>query len=147
MKSPGSIRSLAAACAALSLVTGSAASATAAPSVTNPLVTLSIFGSSQSRAALCAAGSAAAAGAASSAAQSGPGCVLPVADAPPPAVASEALPPMTPYAAAAPAAANVWPLLATLAAFGGAFFLLDDVILGDGGDFEFDVPPCTDSPC
>ena len=148
MKSPVSIRSLAAGAAALSLVVSSAASAApafanTAPAAASPLVTLSIFGTSGSRAALCAASSAAIAGAASTAAvQPAQGCVLPAVDAPPPAVVSDVPPPPAPYVAAEPGM-NIWPLLASLAAFGAVFFLLDDVILGDDDDFDVNLP---DSP-
>ena len=103
---------------------------------TNPLVTLSVFGSAQSRAALCAAGSSAAV-AAGTAAQTPSGCVLPVAEtAPPPPVETSVLPeagPVAPYAAAS-AAPNLWPLLAGLGVFSAVFFLLDDAILGDEDD-------------
>ena len=145
MKKPGSVRSLAAAAAALSLVTSSVASAApafanAAPAVASPLVTLSVFGTSGSRAALCAASSAALAGAASTAAvQPAQGCVLPAVDAPPPVVVSEVPPPAAPYAVAEPGM-NIWPLLASLAAFSAVFFLLDDAILGDDDDFDLDLP-------
>jgi hypothetical protein len=158
MKTPGSIRSLAAAAAALSLVTSSVASAApvfanATPIAASPLVTLSIVGSAASRAALCAASTAALAGAAATAAvQPAPGCVLPAVDAPPPVVVSDVPPPAMPYAAApvAVGAPNIWPLLAGLAAFSAVFFLLDDVILGDDDDDGFTIPPrppCTGSPC
>jgi hypothetical protein len=147
-------RSLAAAVAAVSLVTSSVAGAAPAiPASVNPLVTLSIFGTAQSRAALCAAGSAAVAAtaaaattaAATTAAQAPTGCVLPVGDAPPPVVTNTVPPPeapVAPYYEAAAAAPNLWPLLAGLALFGGIFFLLDDEILGDD-DFDFDIPPGT----
>ena len=55
---------------------------------------------------------------------------------------------MAPYVAPVAGAPNIWPLLASLAAFSAVFFLLDDVILGDEDDIDIDVPPpCTDSPC
>ena len=112
MKMPGPVRSLASAAVAMSLAASSIASA--APAVsgpTNPLVTLSVFGSAQSRAALCAAGSAAVAAAgtasAAQAAQPAPGCVLPIADtAPPPPVASSVLGEAAPVAPYVPAAAG-----------------------------------------
>jgi len=62
-------------------------------SAADPLVSLSVFGTSSSRAAVCAAGTAAAGAAATAAATAaqagpGPGCVLPVlGQAPPPPVA------------------------------------------------------------
>jgi hypothetical protein len=82
----------------------SAQAATAAPralSSVDPLVALSVFGTAQSRTAVCAAGAAAAAaGAATMAASAaaaqgpGPGCVLPVtAPAAPPPLVGQAVPP------------------------------------------------------
>jgi hypothetical protein len=139
MKMPGPLRSIASGAVALSLAASSVASA--APAVSgpaSPLVTLSVFGSAQSRAALCAAGSAAAVAAGTaSAAQAPSGCVLPIADtAPPPPVETSALPETAPVAPYAPAAAgpNLWPLLAGLGLFSAVFFLLDDAILGDDDD-------------
>lgn len=113
-------RNLTAAFAAVSLMAGSAASA--APRSIDPLVALSVFGTSESRAAVCAAGAAQAAAAAGAAmaqaAGAQPGCVLPVVDAAPPPVVTEPLPP--PAAAVAPAAVgggvNALPLLLGLAA-------------------------------
>jgi hypothetical protein len=143
MNIPGSMRSVAAVGVMLSLVASSAASA--APAVAraaNPLVTLSVFGTAGSRAALCA-GSVAA-----TAAQTTPGCVLPALDAAPVTAVPDVAPSIAPYAPA-PATAvapNLWPLLASLAAFSAAFFLLDDAILGEGDDFEIDIPPPTVSP-
>ncbi len=144
MTTHSSIRPFAAVAVALSLSIGSIASAapTSVSSV-NPLVALSAFGSTQSRAALCAAASAAVAAAPTTAAQGKPGCVLPVADAPLPPVASDVPPPVAPYrpAYAAAAAPNLLPLLAALGLFGGVFFLLDDQILGDDDGFQILVPP------
>ena len=64
----------------------------------DPLVTLSVFGTAQSRAAVCAAGaSAVAAGAAAAQAVTpAPGCVLPVTAPPPPPVTTTTLPPPPP---------------------------------------------------
>ena len=146
MKTRGSIRSLAAAVVAISLTASSMASA--APAAISPLVALSAFGTAQSRASVCAAGAAAVAAAGTAvAAQGQPGCVLPVMDAAPPPLVSEA-PPMAPMAPAAPyvvaaAAPNLLPLLAGLALFAGAFFLLDDEILGKGrgNGIQIDVSP------
>ena len=61
-------------------------------SAADPLVSLSVFGTSSSRAAVCAAGTAAAGAAATAAATAaqagpGPGCVLPVLGQAPPPVA------------------------------------------------------------
>src|SRR5688500_9409785 len=80
---------------ALTLLVSSTASAAAAgPNSLDPLVSLSVFGTASSRAAVCAAGagaaaaSAAAATAATAAAQApAPGCVLPVLEAAPPPLA------------------------------------------------------------
>lgn len=115
-----SARNLTAALAAMSLMAGSAASA--APRSIDPLVALSVFGTSESRAAVCAAGAAQAAAAAGAAmaqaAGTQPGCVLPVVDAAPPPVVTE--PPPPPAAAVAPAAVGggigALPLLVGLAA-------------------------------
>ena len=152
MKMPRSMQSLAIAAGAVSLVTSSIASA--APAFANagpaasPLVTLSIIGSASSRAALCAASTAAVAGAAATAQAAAPGCVLPAVDTAPPPVVENVPPPMAPYVTAEPGM-NIWPLLASLAAFSAVFFLFDDVILGDDDDgIDIDVPPpCTGSPC
>jgi hypothetical protein len=112
-------RNFTAAFAVASLMVGSAASA--APRSIDPLVALSVFGTSESRSAVCAAGAAqaaAAAGAAMAQAAGTPGCVLPVVDAVPPPVVTEAPPP--PAAAVAPAAVGggigALPLLVGLAA-------------------------------
>ena len=145
----GPVRSIASAVVAISLAASSMASAAPAVSApSDPMVTLSLFGSAQSRAALCAAGSAAAAAAGSAAAaqasQAAPGCVLPIADAAPtPPVESTALPEMAPPAPAVAAAGppNLWPLLVGLGLFSAAFFLLDDSLLDGGIDFVF--PPLT----
>ncbi len=137
----------------VSLMTSSAAVAaqgvpTGSVATSSPLVTLSVFGTAGSRAALCSANSAAVTGAAATAVvQARPGCVLPALDAPP--VISD-VPPPAPYAAAPYAASgpNLWPLLASLAVFSAVFFLLDDVILGDGDSDGITLPPpCTGSPC
>lgn len=81
------IRGCVLAAGAAALVSAQAAYAAPALSkpIVDPLVSLSVFGSAQSRAAVCAAGaSAAAAGAAVAAVQAAPqGCVLPVTTPPP----------------------------------------------------------------
>jgi hypothetical protein len=113
------IRNCSAAVAAVSLLASSAA--VAAPRTVDPLVALSVFGTSESRAAVCAAGAAqavAAAGAAAAQAAAGPGCVLPVVDAVAPPVVAEPAP--APAVAVAPAAVGggigALPLLLGLAA-------------------------------
>ena len=96
----GSLRRYTTAFIAASLLASSAA--TAAPRTVDPLVALSVLGTSESRAAVCAAGAAqaaAAAGAAVAAQAGSPGCVLPVVDAAPLAPVAEAPPPL-PLAAA-----------------------------------------------
>jgi len=116
---------------------GSSTAHAAAPARIDPLVALSVFGTSESRAAVCAAGAAAAA-AASAAQGAGPGCVLPVVDAPPPPPVSEAAPP--PPLAAAPAVAGgigALPLLAGLAAIVGFAAL---VLSSDDEDGEIILP-------
>ncbi len=98
----------------------------------DPLVSLSVFGTSSSRAAVCAAGTAAAgaaATAAATAAQPGarPGCVLPILDqaAPPPMVNAPGVA-LAPVAVRGPGLGGLIPLLA-LAGLGAlAFLLLDD---------------------
>lgn len=123
----------AAAFAAFGMVLGSTAQA--APSVTStvdPLVSLSVFGTSSSRAAVCGAGAAAAGAAATAAATAaqagpGPGCVLPVLGSAPPPVVQAPMAPMAPVAVAGPgfAVGALLPLLA-LAALGALAFLLLD---------------------
>jgi hypothetical protein len=122
-------RSLAAGVAALAVLTSSVASAAPATVRTvDPLVALSVFGSSASRAALCTAGAAAVAAGAAQTAQAKPGCVLPVTDAPPPAAVSEVPPPVE--AAPAPVVESVQlgmlPFLLALAAFAGFVVLMDN---------------------
>ena len=122
MAARGSFRKYTAAFVAISMLGASAASA--APRTVDPLVALSVFGTSESRAAVCAAGAqAAAAAGAALVAQAAPGqagCVLPVMDAAPPPVVTEAAPP--PPAAVAPVAVGgggtigALPLLVGLAA-------------------------------
>jgi hypothetical protein len=128
----GSSRKWAAAFVALSLLGNSTAQAATAAARIDPLVALSVFGTSESRSAVCAAGaSAAAAAGAAVAAQPGaaPGCVLPAVDAPLPPPVTEAVPP--PPVAAAPVVAGagipIVPLLLGLAAVAAfAALVLDD---------------------
>jgi hypothetical protein len=107
-------------------------SAAAAARTVDPLVALSVFGTSQSRAAVCSAGAQAAAvasvaiAAQTSASKS---CVLPVVDAPSP-VANETLP-QSLAAAPAPGVGTVgaFPLLLGLTAIAAAaatFLIFDD---------------------
>lgn len=136
------MKPFAASLAAVCLVTSSVASAApiATPKI-NPLVALSVFGTAQSRAAVCTTTAAVAAAAA--AAQGQQRCVLPAVDAPPPAVVSEAPPPavLEPVAVAEPGP-NLLPLLIGLGLFAAAFFLLDDTLLGDDdGIDEIDIDP------
>lgn len=85
-----SIRTLMVAAGAAAFMT--AQTAYAAPTI-DPLVSLSAFGTVQSRAAVCAAGASAAAAGAAAVQSAAPGCVLPVTEAPPPPVAQPAPPP------------------------------------------------------
>ena len=133
-----SIRNCTAAFAAVSLLASSAAAA--APRTVDPLVALSVFGTSESRAAVCAAGAAqaaAAAGAAAAQAAAGTGCVLPVVDAAPPVV-SETAPPVAVAPAAVGGGVNALPLLLGLAAI--AAFAAIVLVHGDEDDGEINLP-------
>jgi hypothetical protein len=132
---------LTAAFVALSLLGSSTAHAAVATARIDPLVALSVFGTSESRSAVCAAGAAAAAAAgATVAAQAGaaPGCVLPAVDAPPPPPVTEAAAP--PPVAAAPIVTSAGvpfvPLLLGLAAV-AAFAA---IILDNDEDGEIVLP-------
>ena len=119
MAARGSFRKYTAAFVAISMLGASAASA--APRTVDPLVALSVFGTSESRAAVCAAGAqAAAAAGAALAAQAAPGqagCVLPVMDAAPrPVVTEAAPPPPAPVAVGGGGTIGALPLLVGLAA-------------------------------
>jgi hypothetical protein len=104
---------------ALAMLGSSAASAApaAAPRTVDPFAVVSIFGTAESAAAICAGSSAAAAGAATAASGQAPGagCVLPVVDAPPPPVVETPPPPPPPFVPP-PAGIGALPLLAGLAA-------------------------------
>jgi hypothetical protein len=103
--------------------------ASAAPRTIDPLVALSVFGTAESQAAVCAAGSAAAAAGAAVAAQGAqPGCVLPVVDAPPPPVVSQ--PTYIEPVVTRRDGIGILPLLLGLAALAAAAILL----LGDDDD-------------
>lgn len=133
-------RKVTAAFVALTVLGSSAASAaTVVPSApVDPLVALSVFGTSESRAAVCAAGSSAAAAAGAAAAQAATGCVLPAVDAPPPPPAAEAAPP--PAAAVVPVAeagGSVFPILLGMAAI---FGLASLAITGDHTNGEINLP-------
>lgn len=135
----GSLRNCATALVALSVLVSSTASA--APQTVDPLVALSVFGTSESRAAICAAGAQAAAAAATNAVvQPGmTGCVLPVMDAaPPPAQAGAAPAAIVPVAANAGIAAL--PLMAglfSIAAFAAVVILHSD----KDGEINFPISP------
>lgn len=126
MARQGSVGRLATAGTILALLGSSVASA--APRTVDPLVALSVFGSSSSRAAVCAGGAqAAAAAGAAVAAQAGaqPGCVLPMVDAAPPPVAESVPMGMAPVAPVGSGSAlGMLPLLLGLAAIAGAAALL-----------------------
>jgi hypothetical protein len=133
MSAPSPFRGFTAAFVAIAMLGSTAATATpaAAPRMVDPLAVVSIFGTADSAAAICAGSSAASAAgtAAATAGQApGAGCVLPVVDAPPPPVVETAppeavLPPVSTTAGIAP-----FPLLAGLAAVIGlaAIFLVHD---------------------
>lgn len=130
-----------AAFAAASFLAGSAASA--APRTVDPLLALSVFASSESRAAVCAAGAAAAAAAgaatAAQAAPATPGCVLPVVDAAPPPVVETPPPPVVepPLVEEPGKSIGMLPLLLGLGAIVAAALLL----LGDDDDDDdIDIP-------
>ena len=139
---------LSAAFAAAAMVFSTTASAApVGASAVDPLVSLSLFGTSSSRTALCAAGAAnaaAATGAAATAATAataaqpgpGPGCVLPVLGSPP---VVEAVPPPVGVApvAAGFGLASLWPLAAAaLIAFALAHIVSKD-------DDDDDIVPVT----
>jgi hypothetical protein len=133
------IRNCTAGFAAVSLVASSAAAA--APRSIDPLVALSVFGTSESRAAVCAAGAAqaaAAAGAAAAQAAAGPGCVLPVVDAAAaPPVVTEPAPAMAVAPAAVGGGIGALPLLLGLAAIAGIAAVL---LMNDDSDGEINLP-------
>lgn len=138
----GSIRKFTTAFVAVSMLASTAA--TAAPRTVDPLVALSVFGTSESRAAVCAAGAqaAAAAGAAVAAQATGQtGCVLPVMDAAPPPVVTQAPPPpptaIAPLATAGGSAVGALPLLLGLAAIVAVAAL---VIKNSDSDGEINLP-------
>ena len=125
---------------AVSMLGSTAASAaTPAARSVDPLVALSVFGTAQSRAALCSAGAVAATGAAVAAQAPGAGCVLPVVDAPPPVAAPEAAPP--PAAVLAPATVEsglgAIPLLLGLAAIAALAIV---VLKHNDSSGEIDLP-------
>lgn len=116
---------------AATLLSGQAVAASSAPRL-DPLVSLSVLGTAQSRAAVCAGSLA---GAAAVAAQApAPGCVLPVTTpppAPPPPVTEGVLPPPPPPGGGI----GIWPLLLGLAAIVGVAAL---ILSGDDGDGDLE---------
>ena len=138
MPSPSPFRKHAGSLVAIAMLGSSAASAAPAPRMVDPLVVVSVFGTADSRAAICAAGSsaAAAAGTAVAAGQApGAGCVLPVVDAPPPPVA-EAPSAVAPIAPAA-TGVGALPILVGLAAVVGMAAI---VLAHHDEDGEIDLP-------
>lgn len=134
-------RLLAAAVTAVSFSTSSMASA--APTRVrslDPLVALSVFGSAQSRSALCAASAASAAAVTAAAVQAAQGCVLPVVDAPPPPVVSEAVPPPPVVAAAPVSLAASTSLLPFFIGLGGIAALVLVLDRNNNGRIVFHVP-------
>ena len=121
------IRAFVLAAGAAALLSGQAVAATSAPRL-DPLVSLSVFGTAQSRAAVCA--SSLAAGAAAAAQAPAPGCVLPVTTPPPaPPPVTEAPPPPPPPPGTG---IGIWPLLLGLAAIIGVAALILSSDDGDG---------------
>ena len=108
---------------AATLFAGSAASA--APSTIDPLVALSVFGTAQSRAAVCGAGSAAAASATT-------GCVLPMAAAGAQTADQTTAPPF----AESGSSIGILPLLLGLGALAAAAVLL----LGSDDEDDIEIP-------
>jgi hypothetical protein len=145
MSAPSPFRKYTAAFVAIALLGSSAATAAPAttPRMVDPLAVVSLFGTADSAAAICAGSSAATAAgtAAASAGQTpGGGCVLPVVDAPPPA-AVETVPPeaIGPMVATTGGIAPL-PLLAGLAAIIG----LAAVLLSHGskgGEINLPISP------
>ena len=133
----GGFRNYTAAFLAVSMLASSAA--TAAPRTVDPLVALSVFGTAESRAAVCAAGAqaAAAAGAAVAAQGAAGGCVLPAVDAPPPPApaSTEVIPPAGPVVASSGAA--IWPLFLGLAAIAAIAAV---VLTSDHHNGHIDLP-------
>lgn len=93
----------------------------------DPLVSLSAFGTAQSRAAVCAAGTSAAAAGAAAMQAPPPGCVLPLTATPPP-VAQPVAPPPAPVLAEPGKRIGMLPIIGggILLAALAAFLLLDD---------------------
>ena len=124
------------------LLSSTAHAAPSSFSAADPLVSLSVFGTSSSRAAVCAAGTAAAGAAATAAATAaqagpGPGCVLPVlGQAPPPPVAEVPIVP-APVEAVGTGLGNLLPL-AAIAALGALAILL---LENDDDDEDNDFSP------
>ena len=141
MSAPSPFIKYTAAFVAMAMLGSSAASAatTAAPRMVDPLAVVSIFGTADSAAAICAGSSAAAAAGAATAAAGqtpGAGCVLPVVDAPPPPVVETAPPPALAPIAAPAGGIGVLPLLVGLAAIIG----VAAVLLNSDDDGEIDLP-------
>ncbi len=144
MRAPSPLSKYTALFAAIAMMGSSVAAAapTTAPRTVDPLAIVSIFGTADSAAAICAGSSAAAvAGAATAAAGQAPGagCVLPVVDTPPPPVAETAPPPVAP--AVVPASGiGALPLLAGLAAIAViAALLLNNN--NDNGEIVLPISP------
>ncbi|MEO8177117.1 MAG: hypothetical protein ABI626_10725 [Sphingomicrobium sp.] len=130
-------KTLAAAVTAVSVAPSSIASASpASVRSIDPLVALSVFGSAQSRSAMCAATAAAVTAAAAQ--LPAQGCVLPVADTPPPVVSEAPPPPLEGVPAPMLAAsASLLPFFVGLGAVAALVLLLDR---GNSGRIVFHVP-------
>jgi len=147
MSGSSPFRKYTAAFVAIAMLGSSAAAAapTAAPRMVDPLAVVSVFGTADSRAAICAAGASAAAAAATSAAAAAQapgsaGCVLPVVDAPAPPGA-EAAP--TAIAPIPPAASNVGalPFLLGLASIVGIAAIIRASSDDDDGEIDLPISP------
>jgi len=142
MSAPSPIRRYTAAFVAIAMLGSSATTAApaAAPRMVDPLAVVSIFGTAESAAAICAGSSAAAAAgtAAATAGQvPGTGCVLPMVDAAPPAVVESAAPEVLPPAVSMTGGIAAFPLLAGLAVIVGLAAIILSNRTEDG---QIDLP-------
>jgi len=125
---------LAIAAAAFMSTQAIAAAPAAVPAGVDPFVALSVFGTAQSEAAVCATGTSAAVAGAATTAQGQTPCVLPVTGAPPVAAV---VPPAAYAPAAAPKAIGTLPMLLGLAVLTAALI----AIASGGGKGDGDLTP------
>lgn len=146
MPAPSPFHKFTAAFVAIALLGSSAATAApaAAPRMVDPFAVVSVFGTAEFAAAVCAGSSAAAAAgtaAATTAGQTpGAGCVLPVVDAAPPPMVETAPPEMLPPAVSTTGGIAAFPLLAGLAVIVG----LAAIILSnrtEDGNIDLPISP------